>query len=306
MGTVEFDHHVYHPELGALRDAVARDDWEAVESYAETWRPVDPGRLSVAAWVVARSPGAAAFLERHAPSRRARTLRAAERIRTGWEIRTSQRADQVTEEQWAGFRAHLVAAEQELIELAATDPTDSLTACLRLTSARGLGLGVSECQRRFAHLAGLAAEHPEGQSAHLQDLAPKWYGSTDLMFGFARECLAQAPGGSSAVRLIAQAQLEQWLELDGEAGVAFLKEPTQHHELLRAASQSVLHDDYEGGIRWVTDHSYFAVVHSLAERHGAAAVHFEALGDVADEEAWNYFHDPRKAHRDQRYTALGK
>ncbi|WGX96784.1 hypothetical protein [Nocardioides sp. L-11A] len=303
MPDVEFDPLVLFPEIGAIRSAVLGAEWEPVARYIDGWRGRDPQRVSLAAWTAAETAGAETLLVDQPPTQLTRTLVAILRIREAWLIRGDGPASTVDEQQWTGFRTKLVAAERELTELAATDPGDGLVASLRLISGRGLEVGLSESQRRYARLAAVDPDDVGAQSAHLQTLASKWLGSTELMFEFARTAFANGRPGSSAGRLIALAHREHWLDLVDE-GSAYISGEHVQQELAAAADASVLHPDYEPGLRWVTDHSYFACLHSIGGRHDLARRHFEALGPCADLDAWQYFNDPRAAHDADRVRAL--
>lgn len=294
MSSYEFDPTVHHPELGELSRAVGADDWGTVASYAERWRDADPARLTIAAWTISDHPRAEDFLARRAGDPLGDALRAHLRVKRAWDARTRRLAKDVSPEQWRRFRALLVEAEQVLVDLAAADPGDALVASLRLTTARGLSLGRAEAERRYARLATVSPHHVPGQSAQLQTLAPKWTGSTEVMFAFARSC-TETGAGTSAGRLVAEAQREHWLDLDDAEGTAFLRQPEAHEELRAAAMASVFHPDYRPGLNGVLDHSLFAMLHATAGRPQDAAVHFRALDGRADLDAWRYFGRPRAA-----------
>lgn len=296
MSDLVTDPLVLFPELGALRAAVQAGAWQPVAEYVGGWRGHDPQRVSAGAWTVAESEGAEAFLAAQDRTPLARALTATLRIHQAWLVRGRGVASTVSAEQWTGFRDHLVAAERELVELAALDPDDPLVAGLRLVTARGLSLGLSEVQRRWARLAAVSPDDIAAQSAQLQTLAPKWAGSTELMFEFARACLAEGRPGSSAGRLVAIAHYEHWLDLPAAESDRYAASDPVQGELYAAANASVFHPDYDPGITWVTDHSYFACLHTLGARPDLARRHFEALGPTADLDAWKYLADPRAAH----------
>ena len=292
MSVPEFHAATHHPEIATLRDLVATGAWaEVVATFAE-WRREDAGAMTLAAEALYGGLGLPDLLRQHADEPLARSLQALVLIRQAWEARTRQPAADVTPEQWEAFRARLVTAEQTLVELAALDPSEPLVASLRLLTARGLGLGLSECERRYERVRSVAPDAVDAQSWHLQSLAPKWYGSNDLMLGFVEDTMARSTPGSHAGRLVAEAQIERWLELDGDEGVLYLAAGEQRDSLLRAEEHSVFHDAYDDGLQWVADHSAFALAHSLAGRPADAAPHFEVLGDYATDSVWRYVNDP--------------
>ncbi len=305
MSEVVFDPLIQFPELGAIRQATLAGAWEPVAGYIDSWRGEDPQRASFAAWTVAETEGVEDTLAAQDPTPLVRAVIAMLRIRHAWDIRGSGRASTVSEDQWDGFRAKLVEAERELVELAALDPGDELVAQVRLITARGLSLGLSEAQRRYARLAAVSPANIGAQTAHLQTLAPKWAGSNELMFEFARSAVRDQPG-TSAGRLVAIAHYERWLDLPSDESGPYAGTAEVQDEIVAAADASVFHPDYEPGLRWITDHSYFACMHGIGGRPDLARRHFEALGAVADLAAWRYLGDARAEHDADRAAALSE
>lgn len=293
------------PELRAVHAAVASADWSGLGA---AWARLDTLDLQAAgADIVVENVASATLLAAASAGlgeRLARALWCWARIREGWEIRSSARAEEVSADQWSGFREALIEAEIVLVELSAKDPADGLVATARLNTARGLGLGLSEGERRYRRVAAHHHDAVTPQSLHLQFLAPKWYGDRDRMLVFARERLAEAPPGSSAGRLVAEAHREMWVS-EEDGGAAFFADPARREELLSAADSSVWHPEYGGGAFEVLDHSMFAVAHVLAGRHADAARHFTALGNRAARAAWAYYRDPEKAYAEARASSLG-
>lgn len=301
---VVFELTEQYEELAELAEIVTERAWDELEEVMADLVEADPSGATSAAWALLDFHGVDALVDAHlGTSRLARTLRCHRGVVEAWEIRTHLRASEVSAEQFEAFGARLAQVETELIDLAAQDPSDPLVATLRLTTARGLGLGASEGERRYRRVAAISPDNASAQSSYLQFVAPKWYGSTEQMFAFAREAVASAPLGSHAGILIAEAQLEQWLEL-GEGGGAYLADEAQRAELVEAEEVSVFHSDYEEGLHWVSDHSTFALVHSLAGRYAAAATHFEVLGDLGSTGGWDYLGDGRRAFAEHRARAL--
>ncbi|WP_354383043.1 hypothetical protein [Streptomyces sp. PvR034] len=280
------------PALAALRSAVQRQDWAAVAATFDAL-PREQDRPA-ACRVVADTEGAEEFLGRIVAQRPgdplARALLADRFVQIGWNIRSGYGAEHVSKDQFRDFHAYLRRAEVLLIDVCAEYPAFGLAWYLRVLTARGLELGQSEARRRYARLAEHHPHHYSGQSQLLQKLCPKWGGSWEAAHGFAWEVTVSAPAGSPNGALVALAQMEQWLELDGDAArEAYLREPVQAQRLRDAAARSVLHPEARPDDPLaVGAHSAFAAVHSLAGRHAEAAPHFRALGDHAHEFPWVY------------------
>ncbi|MBE1493854.1 hypothetical protein H4696_000954 [Amycolatopsis lexingtonensis] len=233
-------------------------------------------------------------------------LLAAQFVQQGWNVRGTGRAAGVSREQFAAMHEHLRRAEQLLIDVTAREPANAAAWWLRLTTARGLGLGRSEARRRYDRLT---AHHPGFLAAQrnlLQQLSPKWGGSWDVAHAFVRECTAAARPGDPQGVLVPELYLEHWLELEPEAGGDYLRQPGIHEEITAAASASVLHPAYRSRFGWVAAHSTFAMAFSLIGDLPRAAVHFRVLGGRASEAPWHYFPDRVAAHARYRDRALAK
>ena len=300
-----FDPAAVITELQQLRAALARRDWTAARAVLDAAEPalrsylismggVEVGVEDLLSYVLARDPddgAAGAMLGSHL-------------IKTGWAIRTGASAKHVSQEQFAAFHDWLRRAEQVLIEAAARNPSDCAVWVQRLTSARGLQLGLSEVRRRYDRLAAIDPHHLPGQLQFLQSLCPKWSGTWQQVHTFARECMLAAPPGSPQGMLVAKGHLEQWADRDGgEAGRLYLSAEPVRAELHEAAHRSVWHPQYRDR-GWVQTMSTFAMVFSLIGDEPAAATLFTSLGDHASEDPWNYLGDPAEQIRTRRARAL--
>ncbi|HEY9437426.1 MAG TPA: hypothetical protein VIS29_02005 [Streptomyces sp.] len=299
----EFDPCVNFPYLAGLRTAVENNDWAATQAYFDSLEHDDD--RAFAAGVVNRVSGCEGFLERvvaaQPGSALARTLLAGRYISIGWEIRSAARAQHVSRDQFRQFHDWLRRAERLLIDVCAEHPVYPLAWTARLNTARGLQLGQSEARRRYDRLAEHHPHHIHGQVLLLQQLCPKWSGSWEAAYEFARACLASAPPGSHAGRLIAEVHIEHWLE-DGHKD--HLRSPEVRDEILAAAAVSVQHPDYRPGFRWIGDYSDIAGALSMGGHYREAAPFFRALGDKASESPWDYFGDAQAEFHKHRRTAL--
>ncbi|WP_327369327.1 hypothetical protein [Streptomyces sp. NBC_01217] len=304
----EFDPCVNIPSLADLRAAVRNDDWPSVEAYFDFLDHEDD--RAIASGVLYDLSSCERFLERtvaeHPGSALARTLLAIRYIGVGWDIRSSYRAEHVSQDQFRQFHEWLRRAEKLLIDVCAEHPTYALAWATRLTTARGLELGQSEARRRYDRLAEHHPHHIYGQTLLLQQLCPKWGGSWEEAEGFARACLESAPPGSHAGRLIAELHLERWLDSVEDRHSDYLRSTRVRDDILAAAALSVQHPDYRPGFHWVGDHNDFAGALSLGGHHGEAAPFFRTLGNKATASPWDYVGDKEVQFLKHRKTALSK
>lgn len=303
MTPPRFDIAAAHPEFGLLSEATRAGDWPAVERFFAT--APDDDAFAAATWIVAETDGVEEFLRRVPPSRLSRLLLACRHISRAWEIRSDKRAKHVSAEQFAGMHDELRAAETILIDLTATDPSDTIAWYKRITVCMGLELGQSEARRRYDRLARRNPHLFAAQSALLQQLCPKWGGSWEVAHAFARECLKSAPPGTLNPTIVGQAHLEHCFTIDKAERAAYLAGVAP--ELDEAVRRSLLHPAFRPAPGWVSAHGVFAVLSSWAGDRNKAAVHFRALGDLASDYPWaSCYRDPAAGFEELRSAALGE
>ena len=294
------------PEFTQLGIDMGLRDWPAVETFFGQLVNWDDKVFAV--WQVAEVPNGEVFLyqlvEEEPAAILPRVLLAGALISRGWAIRSTQRAQHVSREQFAAFHEHLRGAEEVLIDATARAPEDVSAWTLRLVTARGLELGQAEARRRYDQAA---KHHPSvyaAQTQLLQQLCPKWSGTFEAMHAFARDCAASsAPGGLSPT-LVVEAHLERWLELESGKDTEYLRQPEVLEEIRLAASQSVWHPDFHSRYGWLRAHNQFAMVFSVVGDYASAVPHFRALGHLATESPWQYLGAPVPMFEYHRAKAL--
>ena len=285
-----------YPEVTALRAGLAARDWTAVRAVLDAAPgPVARTRLlSIGADTdVKNTEGLEAFLRYTANSdprdSAAAAMLAFHLIDIGWEVRSGYRAQHVSAAQFATFHGWLRLAEAVLMEAIARHPDDPALWVARLTSARGLQLGLAETRRRYDKLAAIDPHHLPGQIQFLQRLCPKWSGSWELLHPWCREAMLAAPPGAPQGGLVADGHIEHWMEIGGGGtGKAYLSGPQVRAELYEAAERSVWHPAFEKTHGWTYAANYFAMAFSLLDDQPAARRTFELLGNLGTELPWQY------------------
>lgn len=287
---VVLDRAAAYPEIEALRATLARRDWPACRAVldaatlAERTAIIDAvaeekGLEDLLRPVLAADPADGA----------ASALLGAHLIDVAWKIRTGASAQYVSQEQFAAFRDWLRKAEQVLIDGAAYNPKDPAIWTARITSARGLQLGLAESRRRYDRLMTADPHHLPGQFQMIQILCPKWSGSWDQLHQFAREAMEAAPPGGPHGVLVAEAHLEH--VFDGSTRddvVGYLRAEQVRTEIYQAAQRSIWHPDFGRGYGWVEALSTFALIFMLLDDQRAAAATFTALGPMATRHPWTH------------------
>ena len=129
-------------------------------------------------------------------------LRAQQAVQRGWVARGNGTASTVAREGWVAFERELHTAQLELDRAWQLDPHDVDIAETAITTCMGLGAPREDMERWFKR--GLAAG-PDASAlcdAKHYFLAPKWGGSRQAQFAFARECLAGRGYGSRSHLLL--------------------------------------------------------------------------------------------------------
>lgn len=288
-----FDAAAAYPQVAAARGALAAGDWPALRALVDAQ---DAHGRTVLVGAVGDTPDAEPLLRKALAEQpddpvAAATL-GAHLIRAGWRIRTASRAQDVSREQFVQFFDHLRRAEQILIEATARHPQDAAAWTQRVTSARGLQLGQAEARRRYDRLAAAHPHHLPAQGSLLQQFCPKWSGSWEKAYTFARECADAAPAGAPNAVLVVEVHLGQAFDHGTlSAARAFLRGQQVRAAIHDAAQRSIWHREFRHGWGWVQVRSTFALAFCLMQEWTPAAQQFAALGHLGDESMFGYFGD---------------
>jgi hypothetical protein len=295
-----------YPQLTQLIATLASRDWTAARKVLDELPPV--GR-SLVMRPAAASDGLEDFLREvvagDPADSAAAAMLATHLIDVGWQIRSTARAPDVSARQFVQFHDWLRRAEVVLVDAIARTPDDPALWTARLTSGRGLSLGLAEAERRYGRLAAIDPQHLPGQRQYLQQLCPKWGGSWAKLHGWSREMMLAAPAGAHTAVLVVEAHLEHWATLP-EGEVRYLRSEPVRRELHEAAERSLWHADFRRDFGWVEVASHFAMVFALLGDQRAAASAFTVLGELGTELPWSYLGgDPSHQLRQKRRWALG-
>jgi hypothetical protein len=300
-----------YPDIGVLRAALARRDWPACRQVLDAAAPDSRSGLIRAG---ADGDDLEDFLRdivRRDPADGAATaLLGTHLIDVGWRIRTTARARNVSAEQFQAFHEWLGKAEEVLIEGAARNPRDPAIWSARLTSARGLSLGIAEARRRYQRLAAIDPHHLPGQRQLVQQLCPKWGGTWDELHTFARDAMFAVPPGTVHAVLVAEAHVEHMLSAcpdvrDYQARSAYLQTPAVRDELFEAARRSIGDPGFRRTYGWLEAASTFAFLFFEMEDRAAAAWPLRMLGTLATKYPWGHIYkDAADAVRRARTWAL--
>lgn len=290
-----------------LTAARAARDWTSIRKIIDGFSATDD--RYVAAGVAAQAGDEdfyAAVLVENPGDPLAMLLLAEALVRTGWKIRSSARASQVSREQFRQLHEYLRRAESTLIELAAVQPQRAETWTLRLTTAMGLQLDLAEARRRYDRAVRCSPHSVAAQRSLLQKLLPKWSGSWEQAETFARDCVAQAPDCGANVVLIVDLHLERLLDLPDRQHQEYVARPQVRAEIMQAALRGPLTPQFRPGLYWKSVYNHFALMLALVGETAAAAHCFRVLDGHVSEYPWAYFGDPVHRFAHDRGRTLGR
>jgi hypothetical protein len=226
------------------------------------------------------------------------TVRAELALQRAWAARGAAYAEHTSDQQIRAFFTGLEQAQrlaERGVELAPGDPSPWATL---VQMARGQQVPEEEFERRVQELFARAPHHVQGSYAVLQTLCAKWMGSTEAMFGVARELAAEAPDGSAVCLLPLMAHVEQHLHLEGDRGGP----PAAARHMTSGATRTELRACVA---RWMAGpdgtplpgartfgHNLAGYAFWLADDPDGARPHLEAVGRSLQEFPWLYSGEP--------------
>lgn len=297
--------HRFRTELAAGRWQEFHDfleatrDWDDRHFYVTRLASLDDRPAWIAEWKAARPDSALPLL-----------FSGAQYLHRARQARRPGPACQVEEEAWSVFQARLVDADRDLARATAMDEADPTGHACGIEAAMALRLGQNEVRRRFVEMGKRHRWHQAGNAAAIQALAPRWGGSDQGMFQFARWVDGTAPEGNGVHAVIALAHLEQWLDLSAEAAAGrdrqrtyFFAEPVKK-EVRRAADRSIWSPSYQPGRLTSGDRNIFAMCFWLMHDYDAQLEQMRLIGPLIQEYPWQFQGEPGWAYERARSWAL--
>ncbi|WP_425309561.1 hypothetical protein AADG42_12610 [Ammonicoccus fulvus] len=282
------------PQLAGIAWGFCRGDRPATLAMLEHLGTSDDSGLTAALMTLAALPPTdqilPAWLHDTPTHPMLQALRGARLIETAWAIRSRVNAEQVSDEQFEGFFARLRDAEQGLIEVCGRYPGFGAPWALRLRTARGLQLGLSEIERRYDRLNEHHPHHFDGQNQLLQSLCPKWFGTWAKVFAFGDRVSGEAPPGTPSRGFLALVAME--CLVDPDSGPPAIGPDALH----RAADESVWHPAFGRNPHAGELHTAFGILDVLHGFEGRAERHFAQLDAAPNERLMGYLAD-HFAHR---------
>ena len=196
-----------------------------------------------------------------------------------WEARGPGFANTVTEEGARLFKDRLLTAKEYLEKAYSLDQSDPSVPADLIQVAIGLGLERKEMERQFQNAVLADPTDHDAYFKKLNYLEPKWYGSEEEMFSFAREAVRKAPPNSMIpmVLIAAHVKMSAYLEQDK----SYFKNPNVWKEMKEAYQKTI-----KSFPEAMFIHNRFAKTAYLAGDYEVAREEFKRIGDVWRKEVW--------------------
>lgn len=197
-----------------------------------------------------------------------------------WHARGNGYASTITPEARKLFHKRLRLAEKYLTRAYEIDPTYSIAPCKMITVAKvHPDLSDEDVEKWFKRAIQANPADPEPYSLKVNYLAPKWGGSIEKRFAFARDTFKNAPVDSMAPKILAQVH---WSIYDTTKDVNYFKQKRVWTELKAVYTELVKR--YPDSMN---RHNWFAKTACLAEDFETARAEFKIIGDRWEQSVWN-------------------
>lgn len=287
------------PELEAVRTAVREESLQELCRLLKDCADADDrsDRVFVAASIavgvadIAGPQWVSRWVREEPKNPVAWTVAGAVETLRAWNVRGYARARHTARPALKGFHAILGDAEamcRKALELAPEDPVPWVWL---IQMARGQEVGLDETVRRWHGMTVLAPQHLRGNHQMLLSISPKWGYPGWVMDEFVENATEAAPDGSALHLLPVAAQVEHWLDLEGQPSVIYVKDDAQLTRA-RAAIAHWLHPSGADPRGVISGHNLAAFWHSLPGSFNEAKSHFELTRGYCDRFPWAYLGDP--------------
>ncbi len=196
-----------------------------------------------------------------------------------WHARGDGVADTITEVAGRRFKINLLSSKHHLEKAYSLDPSDPNVPAELITVAIGLGLGREEMEKQFQRAILADPTDHRAYFKKLMYLMPKWFGSKEEMFSFARESVRKAPPKTRIPMVLPAAHWEMYSRSGEDA--SYFRNPNIWKEM-KEVYQTVTRSFPEAK----TTDNWFARTAYLAGDYDTAREELKKIGNHWDKGVW--------------------
>lgn len=211
----------------------------------------------------------AAYPESHV----ARTARGSALIQWAWDARGTGAGCTVTDEGSRLFQERLSLAADDFTRAMRLEPGDPNAACAMITVCKGQGTPRDTAQAYYNKGVALDPGHLDTRQRMLEFLKPRWGGTRQAMFEFAREASANAPEDSDLDRILLEAHDDNGIDAFGQRDDAYYAQPGVWAEIQPVCERRLAHDPDSP---YVLNRTAYYAFH--ARQYAVAAKLFDRIG----------------------------
>ncbi len=286
----------WHPDLDVALQHMSKGNWSALSQLLA--KQSNNSRFALIQ-AIGSNGELGKFHMEFRPTPDADVLVGGIRTQWAWRYRGGATGDKVKVDAGVKFFNELAAANEALDRALEAQPDNVVAQGFRIRTAMGEG-DRDQCKILTERLVQSNDPPMEGLGAALQSLCPKWGGSLEQLFAFARD-VAQCKNVHAARHaLLARAHVETWLDamMDDDASVHteyqnYLTREDVTQEIIEAST--VFHAEMTDNIKFQNDgfaaqfaHNNFGYALYRAGQFALAATHIEAIKDNPSETPWGY------------------
>lgn len=197
-----------------------------------------------------------------------------------WEARGSGFSSTVIKKGRELFLERLVKAQEYLAKAYELNPLDSIAPVYMLDVARGIGFEFDEMEQWFQRAIKADSNEYEAYRIKLVYLMPKWHGSREQMFAFARDAAKKASPKTLIPIILAKAHWEMYWRDDSKG--YFKNNPNAWKETSEIYRR-ILEDFPNANFH----RNEFAITAYYAGDFVAAGELFKIIGDRWDQKVWD-------------------
>jgi len=200
-----------------------------------------------------------------------------------WQARGRGWASTVVEDGQQRYQERLERARKYLEKAYELNATDPFVPGRLIVVAMGQGERLDEVEKQFLRAVKADPSYYPAYLAKLTYLMPKWHGSIEEMFAFAREAAAKGPGNSMVSRILTKAHWEVSYRVNDRTGRMDYFTPPGVWEEMREVYDRLLHSFPDS----LEIRNWYARTAYLAKDYKRAHQEFERIGEDWDSDCWD-------------------